>query len=273
LNELSLLFGAVGNYAEEKRLLVHTLTLEREQGDDYWVAQTLRQLSRVNLNLGLYGEGIPQAEEAVEILKRLGNTMGEANFLEQLARALLYNGQPDAAKDAALRMIKLLPEKGEEFLLCQSHDLLGGIYHSKGEKEKSIHHYEAAISIASPFNWQHDLFWTHWAMAQLFRGQGELNNANAYIKQAKSYTADDAYNLGRGMELQAKIWYRQCRLEEAKLETLDTLEIFERLGAANGAGRCRGFLQAIEAAMGSQLSGNSDSGGEFFSHSNVPHSC
>ena len=199
--------------------------------------------------------------------------MEEATCLEQLARALLYNGQPDAAKDAALRMIKLLPEKGEEFLLCQSHDLLGGIYRSKGEKEKSIHHYEAAISIASPFNWQHDLFWTHCAMAQLFRGQGELDDANAYIKQAKSYTADDAYNLGRGMELQAQIWYQQCRLEEARSEALGAVEIFERLGAANDGGRCGGLFRQIEEAMGIQLSGNSGPGGESSSHDNILHLC
>ena len=271
LNELSLLFGAVGNYAEEKRLLVHTLTLERGRGDDYWVAQTLRQLSRANLNLGLHGEGIPQVEEAVEILKRLGNMTEQANCLDQLARLLLNQNQLDAAEDAALRKIKLLPEKGQEFLLCQSHRLLGDIYHCRGEKEKSAHHFETALSIASPFGWQADLFWIHYDMALLFRDQGELGDANAHVKQAKSYTADDAYNLGRGMELQAQIWYGQQRLEDARLETLGTLEIFERLGAANDVGRCRWFLQLIEEAMGSQLSVKSDSGGEFWGHENFPH--
>ena len=269
LHKLSWLFGSVGNYAEEKRLLIHTLALERERRDDHRVALTLRSLSRVNRNLGLYGEGIQQAEEAFEIFKRLGNTMGQTNCLDQLGRSLLADDQLDAAEDTVLRKIELLPEKGQEFKLCQSHRLLGEIYHSKGEKERSIYHFETALLIASPFHWQTELFGIHFAMAQLFRDQGEFNNANAHIEQAKSHTADNTYCLGRGMEVQAQIWYRQCRLEDARPETLGALEIFERFGAVNDAGRCRRLLRKIEEAIGSRLSGRSDSGGEFSSHENA----
>ena len=268
---LSRLFESLGNYAEQKRLLVHTLTLEREQRDDYRVALTLHQLSRVDLDLALYGEGIRQAEEAFEIFKRLGKTKEQANCLDQLARSLLVDNQLDAAEDTVLRKIKLLPEKGQEFLLCQSHRLFGAIYRCKGEKEKSVHHFETALSITSPFDWQTELFWVHYAMAELFRDQGEFNNANAHVEKAKSPAADNPYFLGRGMEAQGLFWYQQQRLEDARSEVLGAIEIFERLGAANDAGRCRGLLRKIEKATGSQLSGKLGSGGEFSSYENAPH--
>ena len=258
---LSRLVGAVGNHAERKQLLTRTLTLGREQEDDIRVAETLQSLSVVNQLLGLHREGIPQAEEAFEMFKQLGNKNEQAICLGNLAWLLHSDGQLDVAEDTVLRQIELLPEKGEEFQLCQSHRLLGQICHSKGEEEKSIHHYDTAITIASLFNWQSELFWIHYAMAQLFRGQGEFDDANAHIKQAKSHTVDNAYNLGRGMETQASIWYQQHQLKDARLEALGALEIYERLGATDNVGSCRELLEWIGEEMETGRSGELNSSG------------
>jgi hypothetical protein len=57
LFHLSRLFGLFGNYAEEKRLLIHTIEIERRQEDGSGVTQALRYLSDVNRHLGLYEEG------------------------------------------------------------------------------------------------------------------------------------------------------------------------------------------------------------------------
>ncbi|KAF9783114.1 hypothetical protein BJ322DRAFT_1211955 [Thelephora terrestris] len=260
LFELSALFGVVGNHTEKKRLLIHTLTLEKENGDDDRVAQTLKFLCDVNRRLGLYKEGIQQAEEALEIYKRRRNTTNQAGCLNELARLLLADEQLDGAENAASRAIDLVLGKGQEFLLCQSHHILGGIYHRKGEKEKALDHFETALQIASRFNWQPSLFFIHYAMAQLFSSEGESGNANIHIQQAKSHAVDDAYNLGRAMQLQAQLWFRQRRLEDARFEGLAALEIYERLGAAKDAGDCQEILQEIEQAIESlSISGKSDS--------------
>ena len=250
---------------------MRTLALGREQEDDIRVAETLQFLSDVNSNLGLYNEGIAQAEEAFEMFKQLGNTKEQAICLGNLAWLLHSDNQLDAAEDTVLRWIELLPEKGQEYQLCQSHRLLGSIYRSKGEKEKSVHHYDTALTIASPFDWQDELFWIHYVMAQLFRDQGEFDDANAHIKQAKSHTADNAYNLSCGMEMQARIWYYQHRLEDARLEALGALEICERLGATDDV--CRELLEWIEEEMATGHSGESNSSGEFSGHGATSHPC
>ena len=248
---LSRLFGSVGNDPEQKRLLIRTLTLQRGRGDGFRVAQTLALLARVNLLLGIPSEGIPQGEEALEMFKRLGNTSGQANCLDVLAWLLLVDGQLDAAEDAALRKVGLLPAKGNEFLLCQSHRLLGEIYRSKGENEKAVHHLEQALAIPSPFNCT--LFWIHYALARLSHDGYESDEATAHIERAKSYTGENSYNLGCGMELQARIWYRQCRLEDARSEALRALEIYGKLGAEKDVGDCKGLLRQIEKAMRSRV--------------------
>ena len=72
------------------------------------------------------------------------------------------------------------------------------------------------------------------------------------IEQTKLYTAENAYSLDRGMELEARVWHRQGRLEEAGCETFRVPEAFEKLGAAESES-CRVFLRYIEQAMENQF--------------------
>ena len=249
LFELSRLLRQVGNTTEQKRVLNLTLELERRRGNDSKVAQSLRYLSDVNRLLRLYEEGARQANEALEILTRTGDTRGQAQCLKDLAWLLFADGKLEAAEDTASRAIDLVGEKGEQFLLCDLHRVLGRIYQTKGNKEKAIFHFETVIGIATPFNWHDQLFWIHYNLADLFCGVGEFGDANAHIERAKSQALNDSYKLGRAMHLQANTWYQQRELEQAKSEVLRALDIHESLGAANDAKVCRDLLQRIEQAM------------------------
>ena len=249
LFELSWLFETVGNWVECKRLLTHALKLQRERGDDDWVALVLRNLSNSNLQMGLIEEGIEQVKEASKIYGRLGNTVGQAQCLRHLARLLCQDNKFEAAEEAVLRIINIFSEKGNQFQLCQSHRVLGEIYDSKGEPEKAIYHFEIALGIAAPFNWHSQLFWCHHSLAWLFRDQGGFDDANAHIGCAKSHTDNSTYNLGTAMEMQAGIWYKQHRLEEAKSEALCAIDVYERLRAVERVEDCRDLLRGIERGL------------------------
>ena len=108
---------------------------------------------------------------------------------------------------------------------------------------------EAALGIASPFNWHKELFWAHLFLTRLFLDDGRFDEANSHIERAKSHTDSSAYNLGRAMEEQAWIWYKQRRFEEARSEALRAADIFERLGAMNNLEDCRMFLRYIEKEL------------------------
>jgi tetratricopeptide (TPR) repeat protein len=250
--QLSDLFQRMGNRAEQKRLLTRTLELERRRGNDYRVAQTLRFLSEANRLLDLYEEGIQQTKEASEIYERVGNTIGQTRCLNDLAWLFFDDHQLTAAEDAASRAIDLVPEEGQENLRCQLHRILGDIHGSKGEKEKAIHNFETAIEIASSFNLQEELVWIYHALAELFLNENEFDDANAHTERAKSHAVGDPYGLGRTMDLQARVLYRQGKFEDAKSEALHALEMYEELGAVKDARICRDFLQNMEQAMGNQ---------------------
>jgi len=246
---LSRLFRLVGNVMEYRRLLGRALKLYRERGDDHLVAQVLRYLSDANVGLGRYKEGIWQAEEALEIFKQFGNTEGQAECLKGLAWLLYYDGQLDDAEKAAIRAINLVPENSNQSPACGCHRLLGEIYRSKGEREKAIHHFETSLGIASSFGWHEKQFLAHRLLAQLFLDEGRFDDAQVHIEQAKSHTVNDAYNLGSAMEVQADLWYRQRKFDEAKSEVLRAADIYEKLGAAKDLENCMRLLRQIDEGI------------------------
>ena len=249
LYQLTRLFGSIGNYAERKRFLSHMLEAWREQGNDHQVAKILERLSDVNRMLLLHKEGIQRAKEGMEVYERIGDTVGRADCLNTLALVLCSDGQLDAAEEAGSHALNLLPEGGNQYLVCQCHNCLGEIYRVKDEPEKAIHHYEAALAIASSFGW-HDLsFWVHFYLALLFLNQDRYDDASTHIEHAKSHAVNShsLYDLGHAMDIQARFWYRQWRLDKAKAEILGAIEVFEKFGATQDLERCRQFLELIDS--------------------------
>ena len=242
---LSGLFNSVGNHAERKRLLTHVLKIERERANDRQVARTLRYLSGANRHMNLYEEGIKLVQEASEILQRLGDTIGQAQCLMDIARLLHSSGQLDAAEEAASRAIDLLPERGQQFQLCETHRILGGIYYSKGETVKAVHHFEEALGIASSFNWSSQLFLVCYGLAEVFLDEDRFDDAQTHIGRAKFHAANYTRFLGRAMQLQAELWYKQDRLEEAKSEALRAAEVYEKVGATKDLEGCSELLRRI----------------------------
>jgi len=249
IQNLSWLFHSVGNLVERKRLLTHSLKLWRVRGDNQRVAETICYLSDVSRVTGLYKDGIQQAEEASEIFERLGDPVNQARCLVYLARSLCADGQLYAAEEAASRAIGLLPKKGEQFLVCQGHQVLGHIYRFRDNTEKAIHHYEVALGIASPPDWHASLFWIHFCLANLFLEEGRLDDAHVHVEHAKSHAVDNPYNSARASLLQATSWYRRHMFEEAKSEALRALEVFERLGVTDDATYTRELLGKIDSYL------------------------
>jgi tetratricopeptide (TPR) repeat protein len=246
LYHLSRLFNSVGNYAERKRLLVYTLRLWRERGNDSQVAATLTCLATTNKRLFLYKEGILQAKEALEIHERRNRTSDRAKSLQQFASLLCHDRQLDAAEEAASQSINLLSGSSKQFTVCKGQRLLGDICRSKGETEKAIYHLKAALGIADSFSWDTQQFSTLCSLAELFCNQGRFDDARAHVEDAKSHTVNGTYRRGCVMELQAHIWYKQGRLAEAKAEALRAVDVFKKLGATRNVEKCREFLQRVE---------------------------
>lgn len=178
----------------------------------------------------------------------MGGAGDQAHSLYFLAHSHRLNDQLDEAEEAAIRALTLLPEKGQEFRVGQFHRLLGNVYQVKGEKEKSVMHYEIALQIASDFEFHELLFWINHDLVEAFLDDGKFDDAHAHVNQALLHSSNSTLDQGRAILLQARAWYRQHRLEEATSGVLRALEVFERLGAAKHVAKCENLLRIIEQA-------------------------
>ena len=247
LSSLARLLHEIGGNAEPKQLLVHSLKLWRDRGDDLQVAEVLWYMSSVNRTLHLFEEGIDQVEEALAIYARLDDVSGQARSLSRLALLLHDDGQLDAAEDTASQVINNF-SGSEQFEVCLCYRILGHICDSKHETESAIDHFKTALGIASPFNWHDLLFWTYTSLADLFINEDRFDDAHAHIEHARSHAVNDVYNLGSVVKLQAQFWYRRQKFGEARSAASHAADVFERLGATNDAEDCRSLLRRIENA-------------------------
>jgi len=225
------------------------LKLWREREDDSEVARTLRRLSHANRLLGLHKEGVQQAEEALEIYERLNDTFGQAHSLRDLAWSLYDDHRLDAAEEVTLQSIDLLPERVDQSLVCQRQHLLGLIHSSKGEVEKAVNHFEAALRIASSFDWHGAQFWDHYSLAELFSNQGRFSDSHAHVERAKLHAVNNMYHMGRVMHLQAEFWCKQRRFRDARSEALCAVDAYEKVGATRYLEICRNFIRDVEEEM------------------------
>ena len=248
LYHLSRLFQTMRNRVEQKRLLTLVMELSRERGDDHQLGQALVHLSLVNSDMGLHEEGTRAAKEASEIFERLGDGVNQAWALVNLGWEFYLQNQPDSTEEAVSHAIDLLSGRDEQHRLCECHRVLGRIYQFKNDTEKAIHHSEMALGLASSFQGLNLLFWINFDLARLFIDQAMFDNANAHIQHAKLHAVNnhDSYTLARAMEIQAWVWHRQGRFEDAKPEGLRAIDAFEKLGAASDVERVRNSLPWID---------------------------
>ena len=248
LFRLSQLFSRVGNDAEEKRLLVHTLKLWRERRGDFQVAETLRFISGADRLLGLREDGIRRIKEALEIYEQLDHVLGQAGSWRALAELLYEDGQLDAAEEAVSKAIGLLSYKQDQYEVCDCHRLLGNICRSRGETEKAIEHFEIALKIASSFDWDDSLFWINLSLADLFLREKRFGDAHVHVERARPHAINHPLFLARAMHLEARVWYGEGRIEEARSGVLRALDAYEKLEAAQDAELCRTLLRYVEEA-------------------------
>jgi tetratricopeptide (TPR) repeat protein len=259
LFELSRVLQSLGSHAERVGLLSRALALEKERKNLLRVGLTLLYLSGANLELGLYEEGLKQAREALAIAEAGYGPVEQGGCLNMIAWLLSRSGQVDDAEKVATRALSLFPEKGQEFLLCQSHRILGEISLSKDKKVEGVRHFKEALRIASPFSWPNHVIWIHHSLALLYSEEGKFDEAQTHVEQAESHAVGNVYLMGRAVLIRAWFSYRQGGFEEARSEALRALDVFQKLGATTGQGICRALLQNIDKAMkGLPTSGKSD---------------
>ena len=240
---LSRLLGSVAHREGRKRLLLHTLELWRERGDDSQVARTLVDLAHANRFLFLHEEGIPQAKEALEIYERLNDTEGQADSLGCLAFLYTQDSLTTAAEFSS-RAVDLSSGKRQQSRICDYHLVLG--LGCDGDMEGQIGHLTKALDIALSLNSLEKQTLIFFHLIGLFIDADRLNEAQAHIERLKLKVINSPLEMAVTTMLQALVWYKEGRLDQAKSEALRGLDLYKKLGAS---GRLLNDAEAVLAVI------------------------
>jgi len=243
--QLAQILKSLGNHLESKRLRRWMIKYWRGQGNDYMVAETLSSL--VTIHAQSEAEGISQVKEALGIYEKLDNTAGQANCLSQLALLFIRVNQVDAAEDAVSRAINLHSDGPSQSQLYDHHHTLGHISHRRGDTEAGIDHHMKALGIARSLKSQDSQIGILNCLVWLLLEEERFDDAQVHLEHLRLHVVNHPRDLGRAMVSQARIWYHQGKLEEARFELSQALGLYEKIGvSANRVGLIKGFLRKVE---------------------------
>lgn len=95
-----------------------------------------------------------------------------------------------------------------------------------------------SLGIATSFEWNSELFWTHHSLAEISFAEGEFDDAHALDRTSQVTHGPNACYLGHAVFKQALTWHRQRGIEDVTSEALGAVEVFEKVGATNDLEAC-----------------------------------
>jgi len=220
----------------------------------------LKNIAYDNLWLRLNAEGIPQAREASELYERFDKPTGCASSLRCFAWLLAEDGQADAPEEAINHATNFSSDKVAQ---SEHHHILGHISLSRGGMGAAITHHERALEIATSLNSREGKSLIIRCLVHLLLKKGRFDDAQVHLEFLKSDAANDIVSLGLAAVVQACVWRREGRVEEAEAELSRAIGVYQKMGvSADFPERCNAFRRQIDEKMNTQDASRETGGGE-----------
>jgi len=147
LNNLAGVYQATGQPGKARELYEQALPILREVGDRAGEATTLNNLAGVYQATGQPGKARELYEQALPILREVGDRAGEAATLSNLALVYQATGQPGKARELYEQALPIRQEVGDRAGEAATLNNLAGVYQATGQMGKARELYEQALPI------------------------------------------------------------------------------------------------------------------------------
>ncbi len=175
-----------------KALLEEAINVHRSFGDPEMLAESLRSLASLNLDLGHPYVALPLLEEARSIFQGLGDEASSVEVSKLLSLAHMEIGDPKGAKRQLTPVLSSLRQRGESEALIEALSALAAIHTGQGEHRKTgINLYESLDDLCEYANsWSIEVGalegWRLMRRGQALASQGLLNEAWIMMERGES---------------------------------------------------------------------------------------
>jgi len=183
-NNLGVLYGTQGQYELALEYHQRSLTVRRELGVAYDVAQSLENVGTALSFLGRLDEAEAHYQETLETQKDIGNRGDEASIYHNLAWLHREREQPEAAESEFLHALALWEGMDHRRGVAFVHNDLGTLYLEQGRLDEARDHLERSAQRYEDMGANTFLPENYVVLAQVYLGLGRPQDALAAAQKA-----------------------------------------------------------------------------------------
>lgn len=223
LNDLGNVNRQTGNYQKaldnyEKALLIYA-----ESNNFSAQSRTINNIGLVYLALGKYQKAKDSFDKSLEIKKKRDDEKGMSNTYNNIGLVYLYSGQYSLALENFQKGLvlyrKVMNRHGESSALGN----IGRVYAQWGKPDEALSSYQASVRISTDIGvstrWSKDL------IANLYMDKGDLQNAEAFLKESNYNQSWGRYHLIKGDYDAAETAYQKLLNSSEKNQNAEGLFI------------------------------------------------
>lgn len=175
-----------GRNAAAVRAFGHGIELARRMHDDQLRARMLNGTGLVYKRVGQYAEALEYHSRSLALFDSLGNAIGKAQALHDMAELLLLLGREQEAWDTHQRALNLRLVEDHQHGIAESYNSLGRIYWSRQEIDSSLVLFKAALAQQKKLGLlRSEVAVSLHDIGNVHLGTGDLERAMEYYREAQ----------------------------------------------------------------------------------------
>ena len=156
----------------------------KKTGDQSFIADGYNNLAITEYELGDYNSAVQNHLKALKTYEKTGDVFFQTSALMGLAEAEVGLKNYDSAIEYGEKVLTISNDHNYQNYKSLALILLGNVYKSKGEYERSESHYIDAVSTIKNMEDQSNLIWAYLGLGELYNAINEPRKALEYLELA-----------------------------------------------------------------------------------------
>ncbi|ACC84966.1 CHAT domain-containing protein [Nostoc punctiforme] len=201
LNRLGVQQFNKGQFQEALKTFEQALAIVKQIGNTADEGTTLNNIGEIYRNLGEYAKALDFYQQALAIYKQIGDTAGEGTTLNNIG--LVYDSQGEYAKalDFYQRVLAIVKQTGNTAVEGKILNNIGSVYVNQGEYAKALDFYQQSLAIYKQIGNTATEGTTLNNIGEVYRNQGEYAKALGFYQQALAIYKQIGGTVGKGTAL------------------------------------------------------------------------
>ncbi|MBN1890002.1 MAG: tetratricopeptide repeat protein [Thermoflexales bacterium] len=184
LSDLGNAWRALGQFEQSLKIYEQALSLVRELGNHVAEGQLLGNMGSACRSLGQFDCGLTFCKESLAIARKVGDRKGEGIQLGRLGRTYRTLRQFDQAIELYEKSLAIAREVGNRQWEGYNLGSLGNAYLGLGQIERAIEFYEQSLAIARAINERREEGTRLGSLSKTYRALGQIEQAVRLCEEA-----------------------------------------------------------------------------------------